>query len=143
MKTDKESDNFTTVISGFDWRDNKMLLIEDDRISIILMREIFTDTGIQILSAVDGKEGLRLFDQNPDTNVILLDLRLPDIDGFAVYKGLQKINQTVPVIMITANASQEIAGKCRKLGFYGFMYKPLDIAGLIKMVNIALKYKPN
>jgi CheY-like chemotaxis protein len=143
MKTEKEFDNFSTFISGLEWKGKKMLLIEDNRTCILLIKEIFSETGIQILSAINGREGLRQFNKNPNTDVILLDLRLPDMDGFAVFNELQKVNPHIPVIIITACASNEVANRCRKLGLYGFMRKPLDIAGLLKMVYIVLNYKPN
>jgi two-component system response regulator AtoC len=141
MKTKKGPDHFFTV-PGISLKNKKMLLIEDDPTCTLLIKELFSDSGMWILSAMNGRNGLWHLTQNPDTDIILLDIRLPDIDGFRVYENIHKIKPSLPVIAITAGASSDIAYRCRKSGFYGFMFKPFDIAGLFRMVNFALELKP-
>ena len=142
MKTDKASED-QFAIQRVNWNDKKMVVIEDNQSCITLIEEIFEETGILILTALTGQNGVKLFKQNQDTDVVLLDIRLPDVDGFRVFDEIQKIKPYLPVIAITAWASPEIGYRCRKSGFYGFLLKPFDLASLLRMVNIALENKTN
>ncbi|MBN2485405.1 MAG: response regulator [Bacteroidales bacterium] len=142
MKTDKASEN-QFAIHGVNWNDKKMVVIEDNQTCATLIQEIFEETRIQIFTALTGQNGIKLLKQNQDTDVVLLDIRLPDMDGFMVFDEIQKIKPYLPVIAITAWASAEMGYRCRKSGFYGFLLKPFDIASLLRMVNFALENKTN
>ena len=142
MKTDKASENHF-AFHRVNWNDKKMAVIEDNQTCITLIEEIFEETGIHIFTALTGQNGVKLLKQNRDTDVVLLDIRLPDVDGFTVFDEIQKIKPYLPVIAITAWASQDMGYRCRKSGFYGYLFKPFDIASLLRMVNIALENKTN
>lgn len=140
MITDRTIIDLATV-SVTDWSNRNMLLIEDNPECVLLIKELFSSTGICLRTAMNGENGIKFLMQNPDTHVVLIDIRLPDFDGFQVFTCIRYLNIKVPVIAMTAAVTPEMVNVCEKAGFYGFIPKPLEINRLINMVNEVLSYQ--
>ena len=121
----------------------KILLVEDITACALLVQEIFSEKPVQVVTVDSGLRAIEMLQQTKDVDVVLLDIRLPDIDGFEVYKRIRKINKEIPVIAVTAAPSQIFRLKCMKMGFANYILKPFAIEELIRSVNIVLlnKYK--
>lgn len=102
------------------------ILIIDDEPAILESLEMFLgEKGHQVSKAANGTEGLALFaDQHPQ--LVILDIRLPDIGGFEVLDALNRENPPPKVIMITAFHDMETAIRSMKQGAFDYIYKPLD-----------------
>jgi len=115
----------------------KILYIEDVIVNIKLVGHILSlRKNISFLSATQALEGIEIAKSEiPD--LILMDLRLPDMDGITAYKKLQSINEVknIPVIALTANAMDGEAEKALGLGFKDYITKPFDIEKFLKIID--------
>lgn len=109
-------------------KDAVVLVVEDNVSNFVLVARMLGYLGIHCEWKTSGYEVVEYADTLPKIDLILMDIRLPYEDG---YTALRKIRssarlQTMPVIAVTAEASQEQMTKAREAGFNGFLGKPLD-----------------
>ncbi|MBN2645038.1 MAG: PAS domain S-box protein [Desulfuromonadaceae bacterium] len=118
-------------------RDKTVLYIEDNPANISFMESFFEECdGMQLAVAKTGQTGiLNAISQPPD--LILLDLNLPDMDGFKVYRQLKghPTTEFIPIVAISADAMEKTVNKVTKLGFSAYLSKPVDIEQLKKTLN--------
>lgn len=116
-----------------------VILIVDDEMHLrINLRDIFILEGYNVVLAGNGEEGInKFFESEPD--VVLLDVRLPDMDGRDVLKKIRKINSNVVVLIITTLPGFDDAVQFIKLGAYDYLPKPLDIERLKFSIERALE----
>lgn len=115
----------------------KVLLIEDDRSVISFMSAALTGNGYRVICAQNGKEGLSLAASHCP-HVILLDLGLPDIDGYQVLKQLRGWSQT-PVIIISSRSSEEEKVIALDLGADDYLTKPFGTGELMARIRTSLR----
>jgi len=103
----------------------KSVLIVDDEESLVnVLTKKFTEEGIEVLTALNGREGLEVaLEKHP--NVILLDIMMPEMDGFDVMRHLQEDEwgKNVPVILLTNSSSIETVAKAVTTGMSEFLVK--------------------
>ncbi|HBM14829.1 MAG TPA: hypothetical protein DD381_00535 [Lentisphaeria bacterium] len=112
----------------------KILIIDDEPIIISLLTTLLESKGFSVLSALKGKEGMAMAENNMP-GLIILDYHLPDFNGMEVYcmlKGNPR-TQNIPVFLFTANTYEEDIGKLRKLGCRTFE-KPIKTKEFIKEI---------
>ncbi|HEY0250077.1 MAG TPA: sigma-54 dependent transcriptional regulator, partial [Kofleriaceae bacterium] len=116
-----------------------ILLIDDDELLIPeFVRHTFPPPDYQVEVAVTGAAGLAAVQrQVPD--VVLLDLRLPDISGLETYRRIRAIDARLPVVFITTASTAESAIEAMKQGAYDYLHKPLDLLELRRVVGEALE----
>jgi two-component system nitrogen regulation response regulator GlnG len=117
----------------------RLLLVDDDPVLIVdQLRHVFEPRGVDIEVALTGEEGLRQAAEHyPD--VVLLDVRLPDLSGLDVYQRLREIDARIPVVFITATTTADTAIEAMKQGAYDYLFKPLDLRQLQTVVGQALE----
>src|SRR6202795_3439527 len=115
-----------------------LLLIDDDPVVIpVQVRRAFPAPRYRVVVAGTGAEGLgRIRAEQPD--VILLDLRLPDQSGLDVYQQIRRIDARIPVIFVTLAKAADAAIEAMKQGAYDYLFKPLDLHQLRRVVGAAL-----
>ncbi|MDP2208792.1 MAG: response regulator transcription factor [Bacteroidota bacterium] len=117
----------------------KILVVDDEKDIVDLLKYNLTKEGYQVLTAYDGKRAIELSKHQPD--LILLDIMLPEIDGFDVIKIIrkQKFTENLPVIFLTAKGSEvdEIVGL--ELGADDYIVKPVSIPKLLARIKLVLK----
>lgn len=102
-----------------------ILIVDDDPIISKVIRHHLEKEGYEISSAEDGEKGLKWIEENlPD--LVLLDVMLPKIDGIKVLRKIKKSHPKMPVIMMTAHGSVELAVEAMKIGAYDFLSKPVN-----------------
>lgn len=115
----------------------KILIADDEKNMIWAMKKALKDEGYRILTASDGEEAVgTILKDDPD--LILLDLRMPKLDGMDVLKKIKENNIKSPVIMITAHGTMESAVDAMKLGAIDYISKPFDIEELKLVIKKAL-----
>jgi two-component system nitrogen regulation response regulator GlnG len=103
-----------------------LLVIDDDPAVLVIFRRAFHDSELSVVTAETGAEGLKAVAQHrPD--VILLDIRLPDMTGLDLFRQLRHIDGTVPVIFITASGTSDTAIQAMRLGAFDYLLKPPDV----------------
>ena len=125
----------TTTVHETGKKSGTLLIIEDDPSSRTYFKKVLEELNLNILEAADGKEGIRLFRENPDILVVLLDIRLPETSGFDIIKVLKKERPEVPVIAETAFAMAGDRDNCLKAGFDDYISKPVNRKTLIGLLN--------
>lgn len=103
---------------------NKRILVVDDEKNIRLMLDQALSTaGYEVVTAIDGEHGLEKVEESaPD--LVLLDMKLPGMDGIEVLGRLRRSNESLPVVMITAHGTVETAVEAMKLGAVDYLRKP-------------------
>jgi len=120
-----------------------VLYVEDNFDNRLLIKRVLEAEGYRILEADSGRSGLDLaLNHHPD--IILIDINLPDIDGYEVTDRLRKaeqIGQKVPIVAITANALVGDRQKAISAGCDGYIPKPVDIDALPAQIEYFLQSK--
>jgi len=118
----------------------KLVLVVDDEPEILKsVQQILLDEGYEVLCARDGHEALKKTEEeNPD--LVLLDIKMPGLDGIEVLQWIKTTHPQLPVIMMSAHGTIETAVKATKLGAYDFIEKPLSLERITVAVRKALDY---
>jgi len=117
----------------------RLLLIDDDPALVPeQVRQAFPAPRFRVEVATTGTEGLEHVRAEPP-DVILLDLRLPDQSGLEVYQQIRQIDGRIPVIFVTMAKAADIAIEAMKQGAYDYLFKPLDLHQLRRVVGEALE----
>jgi two-component system cell cycle response regulator DivK len=115
-----------------------VLYIEDHPDNMTLVRRILQSESYTLIEAKTGFQGIFIA-ENQDVDVILLDINLPDIDGYEVARRLRKSKKTalaqIPIVAVTANAMKGDAQKAFEAGCNLYMSKPINIQGLLDTVK--------
>ena len=117
---------------------NRILIIDDEEHICRMMRLTLEAAGYEVGEASDGEDGLRLYADGSTWNAVVLDQRMPGIDGLETLCRLKKLNPDAPVVMATAYASIELAVDAMKLGATDFVRKPMTPKVLRNAVGAAL-----
>jgi DNA-binding response OmpR family regulator len=119
---------------------NKILLADDDRSVRKSLSRALESEGFDVLTVEDGRAAVREFiAEAPD--LVLLDLNMPDKDGWEAFDLIETLHSFVPVIIITARPNQ--FGRAKMAGADALMEKPLDLPLLLQTVNRLLKEPDN
>jgi len=117
---------------------DKILVVDDERLVRWSLRQKCEEWGYQVMEAEAGEPGLKLA-QHESPDLVLLDVRLPDISGLQVLEQLKKSGDARAVIMITADPQLDDVKVALKLGAYDFVGKPLDFEELHVTIKNALE----
>ena len=119
----------------------RKILIVDDELSVRQsLREWFLEDGWAVTIAEDGNAALQLMDDGP-YDIVLLDLKMPGMDGITVQKRIRELDKDACVIILTAYASVETAVEALKLGAFDYVTKPVDPDELSNLVRNALRQR--
>jgi len=104
----------------------KILVIDDEKDVCDTLKDIFIKEGYKVETALSGKEAIfKVQTEKPD--LILLDIRMPEMGGIEVLKKVKEIDNDIPVAIITAHEDIEAAKEAMLLGAYDYIRKPFDI----------------
>jgi two-component system response regulator HydG len=118
----------------------KLLVIDDDAASRRLIEAIFARQGVEIVAVQDGKSGLEAAAiHQPD--VVLLDVRMPGLDGLQVLEKLRAANPSLPVVMLTGSRDLKTAIHATRLGAFDYLTKPVDDEEVAITVQRALEMR--
>jgi DNA-binding NtrC family response regulator len=115
-----------------------ILVVEDKESMADMLRETLESEGYKVISARDGMEGIRHLKEDK-IDLVLTDLKLPKKDGIDILKASKEENQLIPVIVMTAYGSVEIAVAAMKGGAFDFITKPFDTDHLLMLIKRALE----
>jgi DNA-binding NtrC family response regulator len=115
-----------------------LLIIDDDNANCRLIKAIFSAEGIEVVAAHDGQSGIDLARTDPP-DVLLLDLRLPGLDGLEVLARLKQEVPALPVVMLTAHQDVKAAVRATQLGAFDYLTKPFHNEEIVLVVRRALE----
>jgi len=117
----------------------RILVADDEESHRIMLRAVLQEEGYEVAGAADGPEAIRAVEQEP-FDLILLDIRMPGMDGIEALMEIRKMSPYVPVLMMTAYASVKTAVDALKAGAFEYLIKPLDIDELKILIETALEH---
>lgn len=112
----------------------KILIVDDEEDIIDLTGTSLETEGAEVLSALNGREGLTLYLQNKDVNAIVTDMKMPEMDGAEMIQAIRESCQAVPIIAVTGY-SEYSEEHIKKIGGSDFFFKPLPMTDLIQKIK--------
>ena len=119
--------------------DIKILLVDDEKQFVDTLSERLEMRGFMARVAYDGPQALEMVKM--PTDVIVLDLRMPGMDGFEVLRAVKKSNPDVQVIILTGHGGDAEEKTAYRMGAYSFLRKPMDIDDLLSSIRMAYRDK--
>lgn len=116
---------------------SRVLIVDDEVFFLEAIDEILTESGLETVRAEDGESALELA-SDPSVGVVVLDVRLPDMDGIQVLACIREMRPELSVIMLSASTDQEIVLEALRLGASDYLAKPLHDEELVLAVGRAL-----
>jgi CheY-like chemotaxis protein len=118
----------------------KLLLVDDDMRNIFALSKVFEEKGIKVLKAENGMKALNIIRENNDLSAILMDIMMPEMDGYEAIKEIRKDIRfkDTPIIALTAKAMKEDRQKCLDAGASDYIAKPIDIQKLLSLLRVWL-----
>ncbi len=118
----------------------KVLLVDDDMRNIYALSASLEEWGCEIVVANNGLESLEALDLNPDADIVLMDIMMPEMDG---YEAMQRIRaqerfKKLPILALTAKAMRDDRAKCIEAGANDYITKPVDIEKLQSLMRVWL-----
>ena len=114
----------------------KVLIIDDDYRNTFALHAVLKAKGFQCVTANSAEEGLKLLSNGSDVGVILLDMMMPDLDGYETIQVIRnQYHQDIPVISVTAQAMQGDEEKCLEAGANAYISKPVDVDKLLLLLQ--------
>ena len=112
----------------------KVLVVEDNPVNVLVARRMLEMLHCEVTVAISGESAITAA-SSKDFDVILMDLHLPDIDGFAVTEAILRDKPTSRIIALTANAMEEDRAACLAAGMVGFLSKPFSPMQLVEVLS--------
>lgn len=130
--TKKQLDN---VLKG-----KTVLVVDDDVRNIYSLTKALEVLQMNVITAIDGAEGLKALEEHPGTDLVLLDMMMPNLDGYETAKRIREIKKfkKLPVIAVTAKAMTGDREKCISAGASDYITKPIDIDQLLSLLRVWL-----
>jgi CheY-like chemotaxis protein len=121
-------------------KNKKVLLVDDDMRNIYSLSHSLEDQVLEIITAENGKDAINIFYKNQDVDIILMDVMMPEMDGYDTTRAIRKIRQfdSVPIVGLTAKAMKGDREKCIESGMFDYISKPLKIEELLSLMRIWL-----
>ena len=127
-----------------DWKGSGTVLVIDDEEAVRnVARMMLERVGFTVLTAVDGRAGLEIFEQRADgIEAVLLDLTMPHMNGEEAFRALRRVRTDVPVILTSGYSEQDTSAQFAGKGIAGFVQKPFRLEKLLEQFHAALNRKP-
>ncbi len=121
-------------------KNKKVLIIDDDVRNVFALATVLEENNMETVCAVNGHEGLKLLAENNDVAVVLMDIMMPEMDGYEATKEIRKQPKyrKLPIIALTAKAMRDDKAKCIEAGANDYLAKPIDADKLMSLMRVWL-----
>ena len=120
--------------------DKKILIVDDDMRNIFALTSVLERHSVSVSSAENGKDAIVALRDNPDIQIVLMDIMMPEMDGYETMRAIRKIPQfkSLPIIALTAKAMKGDREKCVEAGASDYITKPIDTEQLLSLLRVWL-----
>lgn len=125
--------------SNYAWSDICILIAEDEETNYMYLEEVLLPTGAQLIWAKNGKEAVEICSHNSDINLVLMDLKMPILNGYEAAESIKKFRQNLPIIAQTAYAFANDRQKALNSGCNDYITKPIQMQDLYKIIDKNLR----
>src|SRR5690242_17097245 len=124
-----------TVLAG-----KKVLIVDDDIRNIFAMTSLLEPYKMDLVSAETGKGAIEILQTKPDVDIVLMDIMMPDMDGYDTMRAIRKLAKfrSLPIIALTAKAMKGDREKCIEAGASDYISKPVDTEQLLALLRVWL-----
>jgi CheY-like chemotaxis protein/signal transduction histidine kinase len=121
-------------------RGQKVLVVDDDARNIFALTTILENHEMEVLSATNGRQAIELIKSTPDLSVVLMDIMMPEMDGYETMREIRKNDQfrTLPILALTAKAMKGDREKCLEAGASDYIAKPVNTDQLLSLLRVWL-----
>ncbi|MEH2000509.1 MAG: response regulator [Nostoc sp.] len=118
----------------------KILIVDDDLRNIFALTSFLESYQMQVLFAENGRDGIERLQANPDINIVLMDIMMPEMDGYETTRAIRQQQQfrSLPIIALTAKAMPGDKEKCIEAGASDYITKPVDTEQLLSLLRVWL-----
>ena len=119
----------------YDWSDKSILVADDEEHNYIIIERALKKTNIKVYHAENGEEAVKIFKKHPDINLIIMDIRMPEMGGLEATKYIRSINRDIPIIAFTAYALSDDEAISLEFGCDDYISKPVRPEYLMRKIN--------
>jgi CheY-like chemotaxis protein len=121
-------------------RKRKVLVVDDDARNIFALTTVLENHEMDVLSATNGRQAIELIEQTPDLSVVLMDIMMPEMDGYETMREIRKDPRlrTLPILALTAKAMKGDREKCLEAGASDYVAKPVNTDQLLSLLRVWL-----
>src|SRR4051812_6564422 len=118
----------------------KVLIVDDDVRNVFALASVFEGRGMDVLFAENGREGLETLKENPDVDLVLMDIMMPEMDGYETTRAVRELPefQALPIVALTAKAMKGDREKSIASGASDYITKPVDVDQLLSLMRVWL-----
>ncbi len=122
------------------FKKKKILVVDDDMRNAFALTHVLEQKGVDVLVGKNGREALTRLDEHPDTSLVLMDIMMPEMDGYEAMRAIRKDSRfgRLPVIALTAKAMKGDREKCMKAGASDYIAKPVDLDRMLSLLRVWL-----
>lgn len=134
----ENDENILKVINqneNYDWHEKTILIAEDEPANFIYIEEVLKITHAKILKAVNGKEAVDIISQNNKVDIIIMDIKMPVMDGYEATRRIKELRKDIPVISQSAYAMPGDIDKGLESGMNDYLIKPVKPKVLLSILN--------
>ncbi len=125
----------TALANEYNWTDKQILVAEDEQNNYVFIEEALKKTGAKIIWATDGQQAVEVVKGNPEINLVLMDIKMPNLDGYEATKIIKKMRADLPVIAQTAYAMSDERDLSMQAGCDEYLTKPIRPKKLLRKIN--------
>lgn len=126
-----------TNIKNIQLPGKKLLIVDDEELNWLFMRDLLTPTRAELIWAKNGREAVDICQYDPQINMVFMDFRMPEMNGYEATKAIRSFDSSVPIIALTAYAQEEDRELCLNVGCNDYLSKPVRNE---QLVNIMVQY---
>lgn len=123
------------ILPSYDWRNKTILIVEDEQNNFIYLSEILRRTGAKVLEANNGLQSYKLIEINPEIDLVLMDLMMPEMDGYEATRKIKSLRPGLPIIAQTAYTMSKEKKRSLEAGCDGYISKPYNPPVLLDLIN--------
>ncbi|GAB6041044.1 response regulator [Endothiovibrio diazotrophicus] len=121
-------------------RGRKILIVDDDMRNVYALAATLEEKEVEVVVATNGRLGIEKLEENPETDLVLMDIMMPEMDGYQAMREIRKQERfrKLPIIALTAKAMKGDKAKCIEAGASDYLAKPVDVGKLLSMLRVWL-----
>ncbi len=123
----------------YNWAGKTLLIAEDEDFNFMFLEELLSNTNVTIIRALTGEEVLQHMEQNPNIDLILMDVQMPVMDGYTATQKIREQGNNIPIIAQTAYTFTEAIAKIKASGHNEYISKPIDMDVLLSTIDKYIK----
>jgi CheY-like chemotaxis protein len=115
----------------------RVLIVDDDMRNIFALSTVLEEHDMAIVSADNGRDAIKILQQQEDIDIVLMDIMMPEMDGIDTMRDIRKIGRlkSLPIIAVTAKAMKGDREKCIEAGAWDYLSKPVDTEQMLSVLR--------